>query len=373
MKVLVTGGGGFIGSFTVDKLIEKGFDVRIFDNLEPQVHHGKTPDYINPKAEFMSGDIRNKDDWKRALIGVDAIIHLAALVGMGQSMYQPVRYLAINTIGTANLFEVLIENPEIKKNIQKIITASSKSIYGEGAYLCKQHGVIYPKPRSIKQLGQSDWEVHCPFCNDYVEPTGITEEKPAQNLAAYALSKYDTERLVLMFGETLGIPTAAMRFFNVYGPRQSLNNPYTGVGAIFMSRVKNNNSPLIYEDGKQLRDFVYVEDVATANVLALEKFNGFDVFNVGTGEPISIFDIAKIIIELKGANLEPEVTGKFRFGDNRHDFSDITKIKKELGFKPKWKVREGMEQLINWAENQEAVDKFEEAEAERVKYLGGSK
>ena len=371
MKVLVTGGGGFIGSHTVDMLIEKGFDVRILDKFEEQVHGTKKPDYINPKAELMQGDIDNKDTWKKALQDVQGVIHLAAMVGMGQSMYQPIRYMHVNSVGTAAMYETIVENPEIKKNIESIVGASSKSIYGEGSYICKEHGKVNPMPRSTEQLEKSDWEAHCPVCDNTVEPTAITEDKPAQNLAAYSLSKYDTERLVIMFGETLGITSSAMRFFNVYGPRQSLSNPYTGVAAIFMSRVKNNNPPIIYEDGKQIRDFIYVEDIARANVMAFEKAKKTDMYNVGTGKTTSIMDIAKTIIELKDAKLEPEATGKFRAGDNRHDYSDISKIKKAIGFEPKWDIKQGMEKLIEWSEGQEAVDKFEEAEKERVKFLGG--
>lgn len=370
MKVLVTGGGGFIGSHTVDMLVDKGYDIRILDNFESQVHGEAKPDYINQKAELMSGDVTDKEVWKKALQGVEGVIHLAAMVGMGQSMYQPVRYMNVNSVGTAAMYEVIVENPEIKKSIKKIVAASSKSIYGEGAYKCDEHGVVYPNPRSVEQLEKGDWEVHCPHCDKHVSPAGITEEKPAQNLAAYALSKYDAERLVIMFGETLGITSSAMRFFNVYGPRQSLNNPYTGVAAIFMSRVKNNNAPTIYEDGNMLRDFVYVEDIATANVLAFEKAKKTDVYNVGTGNPISIFDIAKTIIDLRGSSLEPDIVGKYRAGDNRHDFSDISKIEKELGFKPKWDIKKGMESLAEWSESQDAVDKFDEAEKERQKYLG---
>jgi dTDP-L-rhamnose 4-epimerase len=370
MKVLVTGGAGFIGSHTTDLLVKKGFKVRVFDSLEPQVHGGSKPDYMNDQVEFMTGDITNKDSWKKALTGVDAVIHLAALVGMGQSMYQPVRYLMINTIGTANMYEVLIENPDLRKNIKSIVSASSKSIYGEGAYTCKDCGLVYPGPRPVKQLEAGDWEVHCPKCDRYVEPTGITEDKPVQNLAAYALGKYDTERLTMMFGDTLGIPSTSFRYFNVFGPRQSLSNPYTGVAAIFMSRVKNDNQPLIYEDGKMIRDFIYVEDIAAANVLGLEKIEGTDVFNVGAGNVMSIADIARTIIKLSGKDMDVNITNKFRAGDNRHDFSDITKIKKKLGFKPKWSFKDGMRELIEWSETQTAVDKFEIAEKERLKYLG---
>jgi len=369
MKVLVTGGAGFIGSHTVDLLIKKGYDVRILDNLEAQVHGRKKPDYINPRAEFNLGDITNPKNWENALDGVEAVIHLAAMVGVGQSMYQPIRYLDANTTGTAKFYEILINNPKIRKNIKKIIVASSKSIYGEGAYVCKNHDVVYPGLRPIEQLEKKDWEVHCPFCDEHVKPVGITEEKLPQNLSVYALSKFDTERLALMYGHSFGIPTTAFRYFNVYGPRQSLNNPYTGVCAIFISRVKNNNPPIIFEDGEQVRDFIYIEDVARANLMALEKTDGIDVYNLGTGIPTSINGIAKTIISLFGSKVKPKITKDFRVGDNRHDFADISKIKKGLGFKPKWSLKKGFEELIEWSKTQEAIDKFEDAEKERMKYF----
>jgi len=370
MRVLVTGGAGFIGSHTADLLVSKGFKVRIFDNLEPQVHGNMKPEYVNTEAEFVCGDIKNKDEWKKILTDVDAVIHLAGMVGIGQSMYQPVRYLTANTVGTALMYETILENPQLKKNIKKIIVASSKSTYGEGAYRCKTHGVVYPQPRSVAQLEKHDWDVHCPVCGEYVAPVGITEEKPVQNLSVYALSKYDTERLAIDFGNVLGITSIAFRYFNVYGPRQSLNNPYTGVAAIFLSRIKNNNPPIIFEDGRQTRDFIFVEDIARANLIALEKAEKTDVYNVGTGIPISIGGIADMLIDLLGSEVKPKITQSFRPGDNRHDFADITKISKEMGFRPKWNLKQGFAELIKWSETQKAVDKFDQAEKERIKYFG---
>jgi len=371
MKVLVTGGAGFIGSYTIDLLVEKGYDIKILDNFEPQVHHNKRPEYLNDSAELIFGDINDKNLWRKALSDVDAVIHLAAMVGIGQSMYQPVHYLSTNTIGTANMFEVILEDKEIKKQIQNVIVASSKSIYGEGTYTCKNHGILYPNPRSEKQLLENDWEIHCSKCGDYIKPCGITEEKPVQNLSIYALSKYDTERIAIDFGNTIGLPVTAFRYFNVYGPRQSLSNPYTGVAAIFLSRIKNNNPPIIFEDGNQTRDFIYVEDIANANLLALEKFDGVNVFNIGTGEPISILEIAKLLIELTNSEIEPTISQKFRAGDNRHDFADITKAKENLGFKPEWKTKDGFKKLVEWSETQDAIDTYKEAQEEWNKYFGG--
>jgi len=370
MKVLVTGGAGFIGSHTVDLLIDKGFDVVILDNLEPQVHGNQKPNYLNPKAEFVLGDITNSDTWRNVLRNVDAVVHLAAMVGVGQSMYQPVRYLDVNTIGTAKFYETLLKNSLIRKKIQKIIIASSMSIYGEGAYRCKKCGIVYPSLRSKQQLDKKDWEIHCPNCGEYTKPIPTNEDKPPLNLSTYAPSKYDQEKMSLNYGVALKIPTAALRYFNVFGPRQSLSNPYTGVCAIFSSRIKNNNSPIIYEDGKQTRDFIYVEDIARANILCLEKFNGVDSFNVGSGNSVNILKIAKILIELYDTNVEPKITGEFRVGDVRHAFGDVTKIKKELGFMAKISLKEGFKNLMEWSETQEAVDRFEDAEKERIKYFG---
>lgn len=371
MKVLITGGAGFIGSHTTDLLIEKGHEVMILDKLEQQVHGNKVPDYLNQKAEFVHGDITKVETWAKCLDGVDAVIHLAAMVGVGQSMYQPIRYLEANTFGTANLFKVLVENKILRKNIKKIIVASSKSIYGEGAYKCEEHGIVYPNLRPREQLERKDWEVYCPVCGKHVKPVGIREEKPAQNLSVYALSKFDTERLALMCGNAFGIPTIAFRYFNVYGPRQSLSNPYTGVCAIFMSRIKNGNPPIIYEDGNQMRDFICVEDIARANLLALENDKFLvDVFNVGTGKPASILEIAKTLSEIYGSRTEPEITEEFRVGDNRHDFADISKIKRSLSWEPEIELKNGLEKLVDWSEEQKSIDKFMQAEDERKKYLG---
>jgi len=352
MKVLVTGGAGFIGSHTVDLLVEKGFDVVILDNLEPQVHVNKKPDYLNPKAKFILGDITNLDTWKNVLKDVDAVMHLAAMVGVGQSMYQPVRYLNVNTLGTAKLYEALITMPELKKRIQKIIVASSMSIYGEGAYKCKNCGIVSPSLRTKQQLEKKDWEIHCPKCDEYVKPIPANENKPPLNLSTYALSKYDQEKISLNYGFALNIPTVALRYFNVFGPRQSLSNPYTGVCTIFSSRIKNNNPPIVYEDGKQTRDFIYVGDVARANFLCLEKFNGIDSFNVGSGNSTTVLKIAETLIELHDSTVQSKITEEFRVGDVRHAFGDVSKINKNLHFSTKTSLKEGFEKLIEWSETQ---------------------
>ncbi len=359
MKVLVTGGAGFIGSHTVDLLVDKGFDVVILDNLEPQVHRGKKPDYLNPKAKFVLGDVTNSDTWKSVLKDINAVIHLAAVIGVKQTISQPAHCLNVNTVGTAKFYEILLNNPKIRKNIEKIIIASSASIYGEGAHKCKNCGMVYPNTRTRKQLERKDWEIHCPRCDEYTKSLPANEENLPSNISTYAISKYAQEKLALNYASTLGITTAVLRYFNVFGPRQSLSNPYTGVCAIFSSRIKNNNPPIIYEDGKQTRDFIYVEDVARANLLCLEKFNGIDFFNMGTGNPINILKIAEILIKLHNSDIKPRITGDFRVGDVRHAFGEVSKIKRQFGPVAKTSLEEGFKKLIEWCQS------------EKINYLGG--
>jgi dTDP-L-rhamnose 4-epimerase len=370
MKVLITGGAGFIGSHTADLLVEKGFEVRILDSLDPQIHKSK-PSYLNPAAEFVKGDIMQPAQWKKCLEGVEAVIHLAAMTGIAQSMYEPARYFTINTVGTSAFYEVLLKNRQIRKQIRKIIVASSKTIYGEGSYTCKSHGTVYPGLRPASQLKKKEWEPRCPQCMEPLTPKGIKEDKPPQNLSIYALTKYDTERTSMLYGEALGIPTINFRYFSVFGPRQSLSNPYTGVCSIFLSRLKNGKPPAIFEDGNQLRDFVYVEDIARANLLGLEKEGKAGVYNIGSGTGTSINQIAAALTDILGSAIKPEVTGDFRIGDTRSDFADITKARKELGFHPKWTVRKGLESLVEWSGKEEAVDMFEKAEKERKSVFGG--
>jgi dTDP-L-rhamnose 4-epimerase len=370
-KILITGGAGFIGSHTTDLLIKDGFKVRILDNFEAQVHGNEKPSYLNPEAELFTGDCTSKEDLLNALKNVDAVIHLAAVTGIGQSMYKPFHYLNTNTVGTSNLYQILIDNPDIRKNLKKIVIASSKTIYGEGTYSCRTHGTVYPDSRTVEQLKRKDWEVHCPICNEYVKPVGTTETKPPQILSVYALSKYDTEEMALMYSKIFEIPTIVFRWFSVYGPRQSLNNPYTGVCSIFINRVKNKNQPIIFEDGKQLRDYVYVEDIARLNLQVIKESINTNIYNVGTGSPVSVLEVAETVIDILDIPVEPSVTENFRAGDNRHDFADISKVKKDLKFKPKHDFKDGIKKLIEWSESEKPVDNFETAESERKKYLGG--
>lgn len=366
-QVLVTGGGGFIGSHTVDYLIQEGFNVRVLDNLEPQVHGMREFKYRNEKAEYQIGDIRFKKHWRKAINDVDFIVHLAGAVGIAQSFWQVKKYMDVNSIGTSNLYQLLIEESGLKKRIKKIVIASSKSCYGEGSYRCPEHGVFNPMQRPLDQLERKKWEVLCPQCGKESRPEAIKESKPLQNLNPYSLSKYTTEQLSLDYSYALGIDTVALRFFNIYGSRQSLSNPYTGVMAIFLSRLKNNHSPVLFEDGKQLRDYVHVEDVA--RIIGKSLLKGSGVYNLGTGKGTSLIDISNELASLVGKDIEPMITGDFRPGDNRHDFANNSKLKSEIGFSNFTPLKNGLEELINWSKHAEAVDKFDISEKERMKYL----
>ena len=361
MKILVTGGCGFIGSHLVDRLVTDGHEVRVLDSLEYQVHEGKIPDYLNPEAEYIFGDIRDEEILRRVIADVDVIFHLAAIVGVGQSMYEIKKYTDINIMGTAKLLDVLVNE---NHHVSKLIVASSMSIYGEGAYRCDDCGVVNPRLRASEQLKNKDWEVKCPRCQRPAKRMATTEDKPLFPTSIYAITKRDQEEMCLTIGKAYGLPTVALRYFNVYGPRQSLNNPYTGVAAIFSSRVKNDKQPLIFEDGLQSRDFIDVKDVVQANLLAMGRDEAnYEVFNVGTGKPTSILDIADLLIELYGKELKPEVVNKYRTGDIRHCYADISKIRK-LGFEPGVDLAQGMRELVAWGDAIEAKDRTEQAQRE---------
>lgn len=358
-RVLVTGGAGFIGSHLVDELIRRGYVVRILDNLDPQVH-GKAqvlPSYLHREAEFLRGDIRDKDAVAKAVEGVEVVIHHAAAVGVGQSMYEISRYVEVNSLGCANLLELLVRR---RDGLRKVIVASSMSNYGEGKYSCRNCGVVFPRLRSKEQLARREWEVRCPQCNVELTPLPTDEEKPLCPNSVYAVTKRDHEEMVMSVGTAYRIPVVALRYFNVYGERQSLSNPYTGVAAIFLSRILNGRNPLIFENGLQSRDFVHFSDVVQANLLALESdhANG-EIFNVGTGHRTTAIELAEMLIEELGAaeRLRPEVIQKFREGDIRHCYADISKIKVKLGFEPKVGFREGVKELARWARLQQPEDR----------------
>jgi dTDP-L-rhamnose 4-epimerase len=366
MKVLVTGGAGFIGSFIADELVRKGHSVAIFDNLEEQVHLGKIPNYLNKDAEFIRGDVTDRDALKKAVKDADTVIHDAAAVGVGQSMYQIQKYVKTNSLGTAVLLDILANE---EHDVKKLIVAGSMSSYGEGSYECEKCGVVEPELRAEQQMMQKDWEVRCPKCNSHAKPAPTKETKKQDVNSIYSLTKKDQEQMCMVVGKAYGIPTVALRYFNVYGPRQSLSNPYTGVAAIFMSRIKNDNAPIVYEDGMQTRDFVSVHDIADANLMAMEKSAAdYEIFNVGSGKPIAIKNVAEGLAKLYGKNIKPSITHKFRKGDVRHCFADISKIRSRLGFSPKISFEKGMKELMEWSRHAESIDKFEIAAEELKKH-----
>jgi dTDP-L-rhamnose 4-epimerase len=361
-RVLITGGAGFIGSHLADELLKSGYQVRVLDSLLSQVHGsaGKKPDYLNPEVDLIVGDIQNPKIVRRALEGVDAVYHLAAAVGVGQSMYEISKYTQINNVGTAVLLQELTDRP-----VERLVVASSMSIYGEGLY-CTPDGVICAAvDRSLKQLKEGRWELYNEKGEQLI-PIPTPETKTPTLASVYALSKYDQEQMCLIVGRAYNIPTVALRFFNVYGPRQALSNPYTGVLAIFASRLLNNQPPLIYEDGFQRRDFVSVHDIVQALYLALvvPKAAG-QVFNVGSGRAYTVREIVENVARVLGKeHIEPKITHKYRVGDIRHCFADISLAARVLGYKPRMSLEAGLVELANWLEGQVAVDYVTKAQAE---------
>ena len=358
-KVLITGGAGFVGSHTADALLRRGHAVRIYDNLSEQVHAAGTSGYVPPDAEFIRGDMRDLTALCHAVRGMDVIYHLAAAVGVGQSMYQIAYYTAVNNQGTANLLQAILETGA---QPEKIILASSMSIYGEGKYLCAECGEVAPRPRSVEQLASKKWEIVCPSCSQAAMPVATDESKPLQCTSIYALSKKDQEEMALLFSRTYGIPAVALRYFNIYGSRQSLSNPYTGVAAIFASRLMNGNPPIIFEDGLQIRDFVSVHDIVQANLLAMDNSAADGTaLNVGSGEPVTLREVAAELGRALRVDVRFEITGKYRAGDIRHCFGDISAISRLLGYRPRVRLKQGIQELVQWLKSQEANDRVEEA------------
>ena len=362
--VLITGGAGFIGSHLADELLAAGYRVRLLDNLTEQVH-GRTdgaPDYLSRDATLLRGDVRDPEAVARSLEGVEAVIHLAARVGVGQSMYEIDDYVDANERGTAVLLQALLKHP-----VRRLVVASSMSIYGEGLYTNGGGAPREDIERSPVQLQQHRWDP-LDEAGRPLTPLPTPESKRPQLASVYALSKYVQERMCLVTGRAYGIPTMALRFFNVYGPRQALSNPYTGVLAIFASRLLNRKRPVIFEDGLQRRDFVHVRDVARACRLALESDCADAVVNVGSGRSATVLEIAERLALALGRNdVEPEITGQFRAGDIRHCFADISEARRLLGYEPSIGLDEGLSELTEWLAGQTAEDRFEQARGELVR------
>jgi dTDP-L-rhamnose 4-epimerase len=360
--VLITGGAGFIGSHLADALLARGYHVRVLDNLSEQVHgdSGEFPGYLDRSIEMLEGDVRDARAVEKALKSVDAVYHFASCVGVGQSMYQIEKYVDVNNRGTAVLLEGLARHP-----VRKLIVASSMSIYGEGLYRDRAGAIQTPSPRTITQLKSGQWDLLDEH-GDPLEPIPTPEHKMPMPESVYALSKYDQEMMCLLFGRAHDLPVAALRFFNAYGERQALSNPYTGVLAIFAARYLNDKRPLIFEDGQQLRDFLHVRDLAAGCVLALECAAAADeVFNLGGGQAYSILEVARRLGKVLGKeHLEPQVSGNYRAGDIRNCFGDISKAARVLGYRPRVQLDSGMRELAQWLEGRVDEDRSETATAE---------
>jgi dTDP-L-rhamnose 4-epimerase len=357
--VLITGGAGFIGSHLADELLAAGYRVRALDNLTPQVHPEGRPDYLDDEVELVEGDVGDAAAVRRALEGVDDVVHLAARVGVGQSMYEIAGYADANTHATGVLLEAILDRP-----VRKLVVASSMSVYGEGAYVTEDGNPYTAPERTREQLADGAWEPLGPDGRPLV-PVPTPETKQPALSSVYALTKYDQERLCLIFGAAYDVSVTALRFFNTYGPRQALSNPYTGVLAIFASRLMNGRPPLVFEDGRQRRDFVCVADVARACRLALERPEADGrAINVGSGRDVSVLDVGLQLADVLDSEIEPELAGKYRAGDIRHCFADVTVARELLGFEPQVSLEEGMWELADWLQGQEAVDRVDAAAAE---------
>jgi dTDP-L-rhamnose 4-epimerase len=361
MKTLVTGGAGFIGTHLVAELLARGDDVTVLDALEPQVHGDTQPD-LPADVEFIHGDCGDLAVADRALAGVDRIVHLAAIVGVGQSMYEIARYTRGNTMATAVFLERVIAMRELP---QRLVVASSMSIYGEGEYACPQHGRMAPPPRPEAQLLMQKWECGCPSCGDPLSPVGTSETKPLIPTSIYAINKRDHEEMCLVTGAAYGIPSTAVRFFNVYGPGQALSNPYTGVAAIFASRLMNGRAPVIFEDGEQSRDFIHVSDIVRGIILALKSDAATgQAVNLGTGRQTTVARVADVIRDGLGLDIEPQIAQRNRAGDIRHCYADPMRARELLGFEAKVSFEDGMAVLTEWLADQEAEDNVDLATRE---------
>ncbi|MCB2357874.1 NAD-dependent epimerase/dehydratase family protein [Clostridium estertheticum] len=372
-NVLITGGAGFIGSNLALKLIDKGFEVTILDNLSPQIHsenpdNSYTYNTIKGKVNFIKGDVSSINDWRKALVNADVVVHLAAETGTGQSMYEIDKYVATNIGGTAKLLEILTNE---KHHVKKIIVAASRAVYGEGKFKCEEHGIVYPKSRINEDMVKGDFEVKCPICGKTVKMLLTDESSKLQPTSVYGFTKQAEEQLCMIVGKSIGIPVVAFRFQNVYGPGQSLKNPYTGILSIFSTRIKNGNDINIFEDGLETRDFVYIDDITNAVILGIEKkAANYHTFNVGSGEKTDVLTVANTLKEKYRANIQINVSGNYRLGDIRHNVGDLKLIHGLLGYEPKVDFKQGISNFVDWVERQAVeVDNYE-ASIEEMKKKG---
>jgi len=374
MGVLITGGAGFIGSHIALRLIEKGYDVTVLDNLLEQIH-GYNPDKTSPQyksikemVRFIKGDVCNKELLEEALKDADYVIHLAAETGTGQSMYEIKRYVDVNIGGTALLLDILTNT---KHYVKRVVVAESRAIYGEGKYYCSNCGDVYPNGRKDKDMAKGDFECKCPKCGGRVKPVATTEESAIHPSSVYGIGKQVQGQLVHLVCKNIGVESVSLRYQNVYGPGQSLTNPYTGILSVFSSRIKNHKEINIFEDGFETRDFVYIDDAVEATIAGLEepKANG-KVFNVGTGVATNVFTVAKTLCNYYGIEVPLKVSGNYRLGDIRHNFADITLSKNILHFSPKWTFDRGINQFTDWVNEQEFLTDNYEASLLEMKQKG---
>ncbi|WP_261511159.1 NAD-dependent epimerase/dehydratase family protein [Chryseobacterium paludis] len=373
-NILITGGAGFIGSNIALKLLDRGLNVTVLDNLSPQIH-GDNPDLtsplyrsINNKVNFIKGSVTSKEDWINAIKGQNAIIHLAAETGTGQSMYEIQKYIEVNIGGTAIMLDLLANSSH---NVKKVVVAASRAIYGEGKYECRNHGTVYPTERLDEDMSKGDFLCKCPVCHEAVEILPTTEDSKIHPTSVYGITKQNQEQMVLTVCKSLGIAAVGYRYQNVYGPGQSLSNPYTGILSIFSTRIKNGNGINIFEDGKETRDFVFIDDVVNATILGLEKeeANG-QVYNVGTGVATDVITVADTLSKFYKREIPIKISGNYRLGDIRHNFADISKIKSELGFEPQWTFDKGIEAFTSWVNDQEIPEDKYELSIEEMKNKG---
>ncbi len=369
MKVLITGGAGFIGSNIALKLIDRGYNVVVLDSLSEQIH-GTNPEKTSPlfnsikgKVEFIRGSVSSRFDFERALKDVDYVIHLAAETGTGQSMYEIEKYVGSNIGGTALLLDILANQPH---HVKRVVVAESRAIYGEGKYICPKCGEVYPLARKDEDMAMGDFECKCPKCGSEVQLVATTEDSKIHPTSVYGITKQVQGQLVHLVCQSIGVESVSFRYQNVYGPGQSLSNPYTGILSIFSTRIKNGNPINIFEDGRETRDFVYIDDVADATILGLEvpEANGH-VFNIGTGVATDVLTVAKTLCEKYGVQVPLTISGNYRLGDIRHNYADISQARKILGFEPKWSFERGIEQFAKWVNEQEVQkDNYETSIAE---------
>jgi dTDP-L-rhamnose 4-epimerase len=373
-NILITGGAGFIGSNIALKLIDKGFNITVLDNLSPQIH-GNNPKVTSPlfksvfnKVKFIEGCVTSKNDWVNALENQDTIIHLAAETGTGQSMYQIQNYIDVNIGGTGLMLDLLANNVH---QVKKVIIASSRAIYGEGKYQCINHGIVYPTERKEDDMKNGDFSCKCPVCKENVELLSTTEDSKIHPTSVYGITKQNQEQMVLTVCKSLNIAAVGYRYQNVYGPGQSLSNPYTGILSIFSTRIKNGNDINVFEDGNETRDFVFIDDVVQATILGLEKddANG-QVYNVGTGIATDVMKVATTLAKHYQKEVPIQISGNYRLGDIRHNFADISKIKSELGFEPKWSFEKGIRAFTSWVNEQEIPEDKYELSIEEMKNKG---